>query len=118
MTVEDIIKSKQLSPETLTEIINAAQHDNLFPAEKLNGKELTDKINELRKWVNTEESLLKSTPFSIELYNQKKAVLQVRAAYVLILECLIGEVLRQIPRLNGTSSKSERRASGQEKTKS
>lgn len=118
LSIEDIIKNKQLSPETLTEIINAAQNDNLFPTKKLNGKELTDKINELREWVDTEENRLKSIPFSIELYSQKKAVLQVRAAYVLILECLIGEVLRQIPRLNGTSSKSERRASGQEKTKS
>lgn len=116
--IEDIIKNKQLSPETLTEIINAAQNDNLFPTKKLNGKELTDKINELREWVDTEENRLKSIPFSIELYSQKKAVLQVRAAYVLVLECLIGEALRQIPRLNGTNSKSEGRASGQERTKS
>lgn len=94
--IEDIIKNKQLSPETLTEIINAAQNDNLFPTKKLNGKELTDKINELREWVDTEENRLKSIPFSIELYSQKKAVLQVRAAYVLVLECLIGEALRQI----------------------
>lgn len=118
LTVEDIIKSKQLSPETLTEIINAAQNDNLFPAEKLNGKELTDKINELHEWVNTEESRLKSIPFSIELYNQKKAVLQARAAYVLILECSIGEKLREIPRQNGTNEKSESRASGETRTKS
>lgn len=118
LSIEDIIKNKQLSPETLTEIINAAQNDNLFPTKKLNGKELTDKINELREWVDTEENRLKSIPFSIELYSQKKAVLQVRAAYVLVLECLIGEALRQIPRLNGTNSKSEGRASGQERTKS
>lgn len=30
LSIEDIIKNKQLSPETLTEIINAAQNDNLF----------------------------------------------------------------------------------------
>lgn len=118
LTVEDIIKNKQLSPEALTEIINAAQNDNLFPADNLSGKELTDKVNELREWVDTEESRLRGIPFSIELYNQKKAVLQARAAYVLILECLIGEKLREIPRLNGTNSKSEKRASGQERTKS
>lgn len=118
LSVEDIIKSKQLSPETLTEIINAAQNDNLFPTEKLNGKELTDKVSELHEWVETEESRLRSIPFSIELYNQKKAVLQARAAYVLILECSIGEKLRKIPRQNGTNENSESRASGETRTKS
>ena len=51
-------------------------------------------------------------------YNQKKAVLQARAAYVLILECLIGEKLREIPRQNGTNENSESRASGETRTKS
>ena len=118
LTVEDIVKSKQLSPEMLAEIINAAKNDNLFPVDNLDGKELTDKINELHEWVNAEESRLKSIPFSIELYNQKKAVLQARAAYVLILECLIGEKLREIPRQNGTNENSESRASGETRTKS
>lgn len=67
LTVEDIVKSKQLSPEMLAEIINAAKNDNLFPVDNLDGKELTDKINELHEWVNAEESRLKSIPFSIEL---------------------------------------------------
>ena len=56
LTVEDIVKSKQLSPEMLAEIINAAKNDNLFPVDNLDGKELTDKINELHEWVNAEES--------------------------------------------------------------
>lgn len=43
LTVEDIVKSKQLSPEMLAEIINAAKNDNLFPVDNLDGKELTDK---------------------------------------------------------------------------
>lgn len=50
LTVEDIVKSKQLSPEMLAEIINAAKNDNLFPVDNLDGKELTDKINELQHY--------------------------------------------------------------------
>ena len=91
LTFAEVAKAKQLSPERLKEIIDAAENDNLFPTEKLNGQDLMDKVNILRDWVDKEESHLKAFPFSIGFYKRRKAVLQARAAYVLIIECFIGE---------------------------
>ena len=115
---EEIISKHQLSAETLEEIIASASNDNLFPSTKLSGEDLTNKVNQLRDWVDREQNLLMNTPFSMDVYNKKKAVLQVRASLVLIIECFIGEELRKIPKLNGTNKNSKARATGQQRTKS
>ena len=117
LTFAEVAKAKQLSPERLKEIIDAAENDNLFPTEKLNGQNLIEKVNVLRDWVDKEESHLKAFPFSIGFYKRRKAVLQARAAYVLIIECYIGEQLKAIPKLKGTNKNSKCRVSGQMRTK-
>lgn len=99
-------------------MIASASNDNLFPSAKLSGKALIDKVNELRDWVDTEQNYLTNTPFSMDVYNKKRAVLQARASLVLIMECFIGEQLRKIPKLNGTNKNSKGRATGQQRTKS
>lgn len=118
LTFEDIINSHTLSPEQLDDIITSARNDNLFPACSLNKENLMTTVNDLRSWVDNEKLCLDSTPFSVEYYRQKKAVLQSRAAYVLILECFIGEQLLAIPRQNGTNENSEGRVTGEKRTKS
>lgn len=112
------LSKNQLSPDLLEYLIQSAKNDNLFPAYNLNKEDLMTTVNNLRSWVDSEKSLLDSTPFSVEYYRKRKAVLQSRAAYVLILECFIGEQLLAIPRKNGTNENSENRIAGKERTKS
>lgn len=45
LTFAEVAKAKQLSPERLEEIIDAAENDNLFPTEKLNSQDLIDRVN-------------------------------------------------------------------------
>ena len=85
LTFAEVAKAKQLSPERLKEIIDAAENDNLFPTEKLNSQDLIDRVNILRAWVDTEENKLKTAPFSISSYKSRRSVLQARAAYALHL---------------------------------
>lgn len=118
LTFEDIISKNQLSPDMLANIVQSAKNDNLFPAYNLNKEELMTTVNNLRSWVDSEKSFLDSAPFSVEYYRDRKAVLQSRAAYVLILECFIGEQLLAIPKKNGTNENSECRTAGEERTKS
>lgn len=118
LAINDIIKNKNISPEALVEIINAAKNDNLFPSDTLSGQKLIDKVNSIREWVDDKVEELKSTPLSMTIYKKRKAVLQARASYVLILECLIGEELSNIRKMNGTNEKSKGRSSGKERTKS
>lgn len=117
LTFAEVAKAKQLSPERLEEIIDAAENDNLFPTEKLNSQDLIDRVNILRAWVDTEENKLKTAPFSISSYKSRRSVLQARAAYVLLIECYIGEQLKAIPKLKGTNKNSKCRVSGQMRTK-
>ena len=117
LTFAEVAKAKQLSPERLKEIIDAAENDNLFPTEKLNSQDLIDRVNILRAWVDTEENKLKTAPFSISSYKSRRSVLQARAAYVLLIECYIGEQLKAIPKLKGTNKNSKCRVSGQMRTK-
>lgn len=117
LTFKDIISKNQLSPELLDDIIKSAKNDNLFPTCNLSKDDLLETINNLRSWVDNEKSLLDNTPFSVEYYRKRKAILQSRAAYVLILECFIGERLSAIPKKNGTNENSECRASGETRTK-
>ena len=93
-TFEDIIRKSQLSPDTLAYIIESAQNDNLFPCDNLNKETLVDTINNLRNWVDTEKSRLTNSLFPFN-YRRDKAVLQSRAAKMLILECFIGEKLAE-----------------------
>lgn len=117
LTINDIIKNRNISPEALIEIIDAAKNDNLFPSDTLRGQKLHDKIHTIRKWVDDKVEELNNAPLSITMYKKKKAILQARASYVLILECFIGEELQRLRKMNGTNDKSEGRKSGEERTK-
>jgi len=117
MTINDIVDANKLSPEKLLDLIDSAANDNLFSSTKLSGQEMIDQVNKIREWVDNEQSILKSAPLSMDTYNKKKAILQARAAYVLLYECYVGEELRKIPKKNGTNKNSKSRASGDVKTK-
>ncbi len=118
LSLETILANSSLTKDKLEELINEASNDNLFPDTALSAEELVDKLNNLRDWVDHESGILDSAPFSVETYHKKRAVLQARASYVLILECYIGSLLSNIPKLNGTNENSDCRANGEQRTKS
>lgn len=117
LAFEDVINSYTFSPEQLDDIIRSASNDNLFPVGSSNKDDLMTTVNNLREWVECEANILSSAPFSVETYRKKRAVLQARASYVLILECYIGSLLSNIPKLKGTNKNSDCRTNGEQRTK-
>lgn len=102
LSVADVLVTRNLTSEQLSEIIENSAHDNLFPEEKLLEQALYDKVNELREWVDEEVEKLKQVPFSLAYYKKRKAIVQARASYMLILECFIGEQLKKLKKLKRT----------------
>ncbi len=117
LTVQKFLDTNQINEEQLKELVESAANSNLFPPQRPTPDALVDTVNALRDWVDAEREKLDTFPFSIEGYHKRRARAQYYAAYLLILECYIGEQLLKIEPQKGVKAGSKRRKTGKIRTK-
>lgn len=104
LSLEKIFESNKLSDDEIEKLKESHANDNLPPM-PTDPTQITEFIERVKLSVSAELAILKSAPLSEEEYLIRFQKLQLQAAYQLLVECLIGEDLRQMKINKGLKDK-------------
>ena len=107
-SLEEIFEKGRISDEDLEKLKESHANDN-FPNLPTDPNELTDLLNQVELSVKQELLLLKTSPLSEEEYAEMYNKIQLKRAYQLLTEFMIGQDLKSIDKQYGLKKGSNRR---------
>ncbi len=116
LTLDDIFKDGKISDEELEKLKNSHANDN-FPNLPTDPNELTKLLSMVETSVKTELIILKAAPLTEEEYAKRYNKIQLKRAYQLLTEYMIGQDLKKIKAQKGLKKSSKRRNKDKKETK-